>query len=419
MLNAGENYFWEKIEQFLATLMFSIRRKIYYMYFTTERYKPYIENLNDHDCSSYIFNKIYQDSLNCLSETLKHYSENFSPGYPIENIPAVPLIFEVLNFIEKCKLESKTGIKRFFLNKVPLKAFTWYLSTIITQKLGLIGVLQTSNIFFFLQGHPDFSHVKYLLKILDKEHWKKIEFGFLKSHLEEFQKDLYYPQHEFVNIFKENFLSLENPEETKFKLPAEYNIDMNEAHLMTVNFLKCAFVFHSMRYLKKYTKIKLDGLFEKKLSVFGVIFKIFQQFLRVKEAIEDENFVEIIQYPASDYFYLLWSLSYLKPQKKTNKSYHKNYQIISQSNLKIYTRRKSTRALNLWLKKVTKTMNEMDIGYKRYKEKWPKYKFEEHGDLDVWESNPKFVELISQIDETHDKLQEIFLEIQKKIIRFN
>ncbi|KAI8445576.1 hypothetical protein BY996DRAFT_8471415 [Phakopsora pachyrhizi] len=140
---------------------------------------------------------------------------------------------------------------------------------------------------------------------LDTEHWKEIELGFLKAH-----KKLEYNK----NIFKENFSEyekrfsqygkrfskyeefisenqsiLKNVKDIEKPLPNVYKIIVtNPKNTSLKNFIECTFAYHVHNYLKRYKKnFKLGNLVKEKEEVFEAFFKVFQNILKVINALEE------------------------------------------------------------------------------------------------------------------------------------
>ncbi|CAH7690371.1 hypothetical protein PPACK8108_LOCUS25707 [Phakopsora pachyrhizi] len=242
-----------------------------------------IEKTLENDLSSIMFEGIDDNCFKTLSEVLSSYENVLKPGRPISSVPVIPLIFKILDYIEKFELQAnrmesnKSLIKKFFNEKELLKQLIWYISTVLIQKWGFIGVFLTS---------------------LDTEHWKEIELGFLKAH-----KKLEYNK----NIFKENFSEyekrfskyeefisenqsiLKNVKDIEKPLPNVYKIIVtNPKNTSLKNFIECTFAYHVHNYLKRYKKnFKLGNLVKEKEEVFEAFFKVFQNILKVINALEE------------------------------------------------------------------------------------------------------------------------------------
>ncbi|KAI8448970.1 hypothetical protein BY996DRAFT_258338 [Phakopsora pachyrhizi] len=258
----------------------------------------------------------YEDLKNCIQETKKQiwwprhievlssYENVLKPGRPISSVPVIPLIFKILDYIEKFELQAnrmesnKSLIKKFFNEKELLKQLIWYISTVLIQKWGFIGVFLTSDFKEYIRDHNDLYHIRFLLNSLDTEHWKEIELGFLKAH-----KKLEYNK----NIFKENFSEyekrfskyeefisenqsiLKNVKDIEKPLPNVYKIIVtNPKNTSLKNFIECTFAYHVHNYLKRYKKnFKLGNLVKEKEEVFEAFFKVFQNILKVINALEE------------------------------------------------------------------------------------------------------------------------------------
>ncbi|CAH7689051.1 expressed protein [Phakopsora pachyrhizi] len=157
----------KKIETILAQMIIPIRVKIYEKS-SPENFEPYIDGLNK-DLSSIVIERINDECYETLSEILNNQENILKPGRLISDMPIIPLVFKIFNYIEKFEFQSnrlkinKSSIKTFFSEEKPLKQLIWYISTVLIKKCGFIGVFLTSDFKEYIRDHNDLYHIKFLL----------------------------------------------------------------------------------------------------------------------------------------------------------------------------------------------------------------------------------------------------------------
>ncbi|KAI8448136.1 hypothetical protein BY996DRAFT_7623206 [Phakopsora pachyrhizi] len=266
---------------------------------------PYILGL-DNATSDIVFDKIDGYIFETLMGVLKSSQNSLLPHYPIASAPVLPLIYKIFDYIAKYGLQtthleaSKPSIKTVFSEKIVLQQLTLYISKVLIEKCGFIGVFLTSDIKEYIRGHPDLSHIKFLLDSLDTEHWKKIELKFLLAHeIFEWNKNVY-EESFFVykEFFRENRAIMQNLKNIDNSLPDSYEMDFTfGSDQLLKHFIKCTFTYHVQNYLKRYREhFQLGELAQQRATAFESYFTLLQKLLKVMIDLDDSRFVEPIEF---------------------------------------------------------------------------------------------------------------------------
>ncbi|CAH7681482.1 hypothetical protein BY996DRAFT_7978879 [Phakopsora pachyrhizi] len=305
----------KKIETTLAEMIILIRVKIYEK-FSPDNVSPYIEGL-DKDLSRIVFERIIHNCFKNLFEVLNSDKNILKPGSSIEDVPLIPLVYKLFEYMEKFGLQenrlekNKSLIKIFLSEEKPLKQLIWYICTVLIKERGFIGVFLTSDLKEYIRNHNDLDHIRFLLNSLDTEHWKEIELGFLEAHgILDYNGSVFHESFvknnrrfsEYEKFIRKNELMLKNIQDIENTLPNMYKIDLTYPNrhirgnryalgngILLANFIKCTFAYHVQNYLKRYQKnIKIENVEQHKIEIFGAFFKVFQNILKVITAFEDK-----------------------------------------------------------------------------------------------------------------------------------
>ncbi|CAH7687055.1 expressed protein [Phakopsora pachyrhizi] len=236
------------------------------------------ECLASPDCYSIIHQSSNENMYQEFLTIFEQYAEKIQPGDEISSFPSLNLILKVINFIQKHDLEKVAIINTLFLNDEPVKTLIWYTDTVLFENRGVIGLFQAFRIKKFVADHPDLKHVSALLYSLQEKQWEKIEFEFLKAHLDKrFNPQISSAAYDkLVEIFYEEIEKIENVRGTVIQISEKFNLELDYEEFIN-NYFKVVFVWRTLNHSKKYnSSFKIQKLCQDKMKILGDYLNSFQ-----------------------------------------------------------------------------------------------------------------------------------------------
>ncbi|CAH7685769.1 expressed protein [Phakopsora pachyrhizi] len=268
----------------------------------------------DVDKRSLFFEEIEIPLVEMFESIFKSSHESYEKVNRISDNIEIKLVLELLNFIADIKLGKNRLMHNLLKNEINLRGLVWYITTQFIEKWGLMGIFQTADIRKFLLEHEDLSNIRSLLKILENEHWKAIEIGFIRDHivnsLSKLGKELYLVNLRSLKIYEQILSAIEvahsfDPEWLKF-----LDLDASMIDNFSGFFCRNIFAYHTLKCIKShFNNVDLGGILNNQINYFGEIVTMNAKLLRFNEALINRKFVkEIINF--NDQFD---TLSFLRP----------------------------------------------------------------------------------------------------------
>ncbi|CAH7672709.1 expressed protein [Phakopsora pachyrhizi] len=323
-------------------------------------------------------NLILQD----FKKTFEHIFQNFNHDFKIENLPEIPIALHTIDWLALSELDKHNILPNLFKNEKVIEVLDWYISSQIIHKRGYIEIFKTDEIQDHLLKHQDLGDIRNLLNCLNKNHWGKLELGFIRAHMDSLLK-MKNTRANFEEIlkameeapsFNPNWLKVLNMDSVEKDLPAFYG--------------EKVLVLHALNYCRKNHKnFKLEEPIKKKVIFFNACFNLFnKQFIFFLDMVELENIRKIytsIDFPLLHYILRLQSLAMRNSLHGDN----------------IITSAQSIRHLNLYIK--TRFLNQYKNLEKAYKNFIHLHSliniFHENDELISWEYNTPMYRLYNEL----------------------
>ncbi|CAH7675012.1 expressed protein [Phakopsora pachyrhizi] len=254
-------------------------------------------NLND-DVSLLSNKKLEDLILKDFDKVFEHISPNFYSDFNIENSPATPFAFHIIDWLALNELGKRTLLYELLKNGKVMEGLDWYTSSQIILKRGYIDFFKTDNIKSHILKHQDLEGIRNLLKYLDKIHWMKLELGFIRAHLIPFlDKNTIDP---FVNWntvsgFEEILKAMEEAHGFDPVWLKALSMDSKSKNA-PMFFVEKVFVLHALSYCQKYFKnFNLEKPMTRKVEYFKRSFDLFRkQLMMYEELVDSENVSKVL-----------------------------------------------------------------------------------------------------------------------------
>ncbi|CAH7684188.1 expressed protein [Phakopsora pachyrhizi] len=235
--------------------------------------------------------------MNDFNKLFKHISQHFYPDFKMENSPALPFVFHIIDWLALNAQEMHIILSDLLENENVMEGLDWYISSQIIFKRGYIEIFKTDNIQIHLLEHEELRGIRNLLNFLKRNHWKKLELGFISAHLNPSLNNMI--NNSIMDWKTADRLDriLESIEESKsfnHNWLKVLNMDL-ESISIPVFFAEKAVIFHTLMYCQKYFEdFNIDQLMRRKVEYFKRSFNLFGKQLEIYQELKNlDNFSSI------------------------------------------------------------------------------------------------------------------------------
>ncbi|KAI8460064.1 hypothetical protein BY996DRAFT_3033670 [Phakopsora pachyrhizi] len=307
-----------------------------------------------------------------FKEKIRTFSEIRGPDAKENEDDDITKMFKALGRLKIKFLDFKPLWNLISSDEGTFEHFVIKTTKILTDRWGYISIFQASNVKNFLLSHPDLLEFHRLLICCDKNQWKKIEYRFLEAHLEERSKGGVVYQDAALKVLssqvKDDFLKLKEPEEDRFKLPDEYNLDYDESKPFE-SFTKSVFVFHTVNYLRKhFIGASLEPKISDQISAFSGIFKMFQKALKVQMKIISPEYDNDFRLKDSNAMKL--NIEHLRSMMQHHKPTEEPDSNFYLYNVYLDMKSSSIAVISNWVSKIRSAMEEFHDEYRKFTTDW-------------------------------------------------
>ncbi|KAI8452779.1 hypothetical protein BY996DRAFT_7202187 [Phakopsora pachyrhizi] len=312
-----------------------------------------------------------EDFIEYFTAKIRLSFEDRKPGTK-EEYDGIARLFDALDRLEIPLEEFKSLGNSILSNNRNLNFLAIVVSKIITNEWGYTSIFQTSNIKEFLLNHPDLARLHRLMTVCDENHWKKIEYTFLRAHLEgRYYNDVLYNDMVLDTLraqVKDGFLKLDKPLKDGFKLPYEFNLNYYKDKPFE-SYTTSVFVFHTINYLRNYYKgVGVRSSLAYHAPPFKGIFRIFHKALKVQMAIINPENVKKFRLKDSDATSTITKYLRTMIHHPTSDEQPDSYFQLDDVSLKML---KASSYTDNWISKILAAAKEFHDEYNKFKSDWP------------------------------------------------
>ncbi|CAH7678652.1 expressed protein [Phakopsora pachyrhizi] len=238
--------------------------------------------------------------LKDFKKIFEHIFQNLSHDFKIENSPEIPIVLHIIDWLALSELDKNNLLPNLLKNEKVIEVADRYISSQIIHKRGYIEIFKTDEIQDHLLNHQDLGDIRNLLICLKKNHWRKLELGFIRAHMNSLfkMKNIRADFEEILKAMEEapsfnpNWLKVLNMDSVEKDVPAFFG--------------EKVLVLHALNYCRKnYENFKLEEPIKKKVIFFNSCFNLFRKQLIVlldMNELGDPSMVDIaINFPVMHY----------------------------------------------------------------------------------------------------------------------
>ncbi|KAI8450566.1 hypothetical protein BY996DRAFT_4151637 [Phakopsora pachyrhizi] len=213
---------------------------------------------------------------------------------------SLPLVFDIIDWLALNELDNGILLEKLLVNEKFIEGLDFYISSRIILDGGYIEIFKADDIQSYLLKHQNLEEIRNLLNCLEKNHWKRVELGFIKVHLSpSFNikiNDSLMATNTVIG-FEEIFKSMEKAHSFNSEWLKVLSMD-KETKSAPLFFVEKVFVLHTLRYCKKYFEnFNLDSIMEQKVEFFTKSYSLFRRQLIMHEELEDSEYVRTVEFP--------------------------------------------------------------------------------------------------------------------------
>ncbi|KAI8445074.1 hypothetical protein BY996DRAFT_2245699 [Phakopsora pachyrhizi] len=101
--------------------------------------------------------------MNDFNKLFKHISQHFYPDFKMENSPALPFVFHIIDWLALNAQKMHIILSDLLENENVMEGLDWYISSQIIFKRGYIEIFKTDNIQIHLLEHEELRGIRNLL----------------------------------------------------------------------------------------------------------------------------------------------------------------------------------------------------------------------------------------------------------------